>query len=235
LKPVIGITCSNDSSYGRNTNLINYTYVNAVFKSGGTPVIIPIIKDERDAEAYLDILDGIIFSGGGDVSPLYFNEEPVKEVECIDFDRDASEITLFNKAYEKGIPIFGICRGAQLLNIALSGDIYQDIYTQVQNVHGHTCGQNVQEGYHTINIIEDSIMYEIFKKDKLVVNSQHHQAIRKLGKNLRVTARSKDGIIEAIEATDDKFILGVQFHPEAMAMKYDEFLNPFKYFIERCK
>jgi putative glutamine amidotransferase len=238
LKPVIGLTCQNENLVNRSINKVNYTYINAVLKAGGLPIIIPVIKDEKHVaviEEYLDKLDGIIFTGGEDVASQYFDEEPVKEVSFICHDRDITEMELFNKAYERGIPIFGICRGIQLLNIALGGDIYQDIYSQAKNVIGHSCGHNVQEGYHTIYILKDSSLYEIFKGEKLLVNSQHHQAVRKLGKDLRIIATTSDGIIEAVESTNDKFVLGVQFHPEAMAVKYDEFLKPFTYFVNKCK
>lgn len=235
MKPVIGLTCSSENLVNRSINKINYTYINAVIEGGGIPVIIPILKEANDIERYLDIIDGIIFTGGGDISPLYFNEEPPRQVDEICHDRDITEMELFNKAYIRNVPILGICRGTQLVNISLGGDIYQDIYSQVPNVSGHTCGNNIQEGYHTINILKDSILYDVFEKERLVVNSQHHQAIRKLGDNLKVTATASDGIIEAIESTNDRFILGVQFHPEAMAMKYDEFIKPFSYFIDKCK
>ncbi|WFA08198.1 gamma-glutamyl-gamma-aminobutyrate hydrolase family protein [Tissierella sp. Yu-01] len=235
MKPVIGLTCSSEDLVNGSLNKLNDTYINAVYKGGATPIIIPILKNGEHIEDYLEIVDGIVFTGGGDVSPLYFGEDPINELGQIDYDRDLIEMALFQKAYEKGIPIFGICRGLQLLNIALGGDIYQDIYIQVPNVQGHTCMHNIQEGYHVINILEDSILYDIFKKNKLVVNSQHHQAIRKLGDNLKITARSNDGVIEAVESTNNKFVLGVQFHPEAMAVKYDEFLKPFRYFIDRCE
>lgn len=235
MNPVIGLTCTKENIVNGSINRINSTYIDVVLRTGGIPIIIPVLKDTKEVAKYLNTIDGIIFTGGGDVSSLYFNVEPIKEVDSIDHDRDNTEMELFKGVYEKGIPILGICRGAQLINIALGGDIYQDIYSQVSNVNGHTCGTNVQEGYHTINILEDSILFEIFKKDKLVVNSQHHQAIRNIGENLRVIARTSDGIVEAIESTNDKFILGLQFHPEAMAMKYEEFLKPFKYFVDRCK
>lgn len=235
MKPVIGLTCSSEDLMNGSLNKLNNTYINAVDKGGATPIIIPILQDGSNIEEYLEIVDGIIFTGGGDISPLYFGEDPINEIGQIDYDRDLIEMALFQKSYEKDIPVFGICRGLQLINIALGGDIYQDIYAQVPNVQGHTCMHNIQEGYHVINILKDSILYDIFKKNKLLVNSQHHQAIRKLGHNLKVTARSNDGIIEAVESTNDKFVLGVQFHPEAMAVKYDEFIKPFRYFINRCK
>lgn len=235
MSPVIGLTCQNEQLINRDINRINYTYINAVLEGGGVPIILPILKDAKGAAPYLDIVDGIIFTGGEDIAPQYFGEEPIKEVNEICYDRDITEMELFNRAYKKGTPIFGICRGVQLINIALGGTIYQDIYKQVPNVMGHTCRQNTQEGYHTISISKDSKMFEIFNKDKLMVNSIHHQAIKRLGSDLRVTSTSIDGIVEAIESTNDKFVMGVQFHPEVMAVKYKEFIKLFSYFIERCK
>lgn len=235
MKPIIGLTCEKENSINKSINRVNYPYIKAVIASGGIPIIIPTMEDTKDINRYIDIVDGVIFTGGGDISAHYFNEEPIREVDEVCQDRDMTEIALFHEVYKRGKPIFGICRGIQLINIALGGSIYQDIYSQVPNVLGHTCANNIQDGYHSINIQKDSIMYEIFQKEKLVVNSQHHQSIKSLGKDLRVIAEAKDGIIEAIESTNEKFILGVQFHPEAMAMKYEEFLKPFKYFVDRCK
>lgn len=235
MKPIIGLTCSKENIVNGSINNINTTYINVVLKAGGIPIIIPVLEDSINADRYLDIVDGIIFTGGGDIAAQYFDEEPVKEVDEICYDRDKIEMALFHAAYERRKPILGICRGAQLINIALGGSIYQDIYTQVPNVLGHTLRTNIQEGYHTINIEKESIIYEIFNKEKLVVNSQHHQSIKSLGNNLKITAKSSDGVVEAIESTDERLVLGVQFHPEAMAMKYDEFLKPFIYFVKRCK
>ncbi|TJX15417.1 gamma-glutamyl-gamma-aminobutyrate hydrolase family protein [Tissierella creatinini] len=234
MKPVIGLTCEKENLINRSINRVNYPYIMSVIAAGGIPIIIPTMEDTEDISRYLDIVDGVIFTGGGDVSTHYFNEEPIREVEEVCQDRDMTEMALFHEAYKRGKPIFGICRGIQLINIALGGSIYQDIYTQVPNVLGHTCANNIQDGYHIINIKKESILYDIFQKEKLVVNSQHHQSIKSLGKDLRVIAEAKDGIIEAIESTNENFILGLQFHPEAMAMKYEEFLKPFKYFIDRC-
>lgn len=224
-----------DSSINRGVNRINCEYINAVVEGGGIPVVIPNLQDTENMDRYVDIVDGIIFTGGEDVSSNYFGEEPLKEVTMISRDRDLTEMALFMKVYEKGIPIFGICRGMQLINIALGGNVYQDIYTQAPGVHGHTCETNLQEGYHNINISVGTIMHEIFNKEKLQVNSLHHQALKTLGKDLKVTANSSDGIIEAIESTNHKFIMGVQFHPETMAMKYKEFIKPFSYFVDKCK
>ncbi len=235
LKPIIGLTCHKEDKIHSSINRVNYAYIWAVVRAGGIPVIIPILENTDDINKYIDIIDGIIFTGGGDISSHYFGEEPIKEVDGVCLDRDRTELALFHEAYERSMPIFGICRGSQLINISLGGSIYQDIYTQVSNVLGHTCENNIQDGYHTINIQKDSILHKIFGKEKLVVNSLHHQSIKTLGKDLKITASAADGIVEAIESTNDKFVLGVQFHPEAMAMKYEEFLKPFKYFVDKCK
>lgn len=234
MKPVIGITCQNENLINRSINRINTTYVNAILKAGGVPIIIPIQKDIEVISDYINIIDGLLLSGGEDISSLYFGEEPIREVEEICYDRDMTELELFKIAYERKIPIMGICRGHQLINVALGGKNYQDIYKQIPGIGGHTCDYNLQEGYHNIEISPDSVMHEIFQKEKIVVNSLHHQAVRELGDNLKVTARALDGIIEAIESTNDNFILGVQFHPEAMAMKYKEFMKLFSYFINKC-
>lgn len=235
MRPVIGLTCTKENIVNGSINRINTTYINVVLRAGGLPIIIPVVEDIRDSNEYIDLLDGIIFTGGGDIAAQYFDEEPLREVDELCPDRDRIEMELFHEAYKRGKPILGICRGAQLINIALGGSIYQDIYSQLPNVLGHSLMTNIQEGYHTIDIERDSVMFEIFGEEKLLVNSQHHQSIKALGKNLVITARSLDGIVEAIESTNEKYILGLQFHPEAMAMKYPVFLKPFINFINRCK
>lgn len=235
MKPVIGLTTQYDSTINRGVNRINCEYVNVVLEGGGIPFLIPNLTNLEDIDRYVGLLDGIIFTGGEDIGSHYFGEEPVKEVTYISHDRDRTEMALFQMAYERGIPIFGICRGMQLINIALGGTIYQDIYSMVDHVHGHTCEINLQEPYHSINISRETMMYEIFHKEKLLVNSLHHQALKELGKNLKVSAKAADGIIEAVESTNDIFLLGVQFHPETMSMKYKEFVKPFKYFIDKCR
>lgn len=235
MKPLIGITSERLQQSSKKINLVKYAYIQAVVEAGGIPIIIPVLEDRENLKRYIDIIDGIIFSGGEDISPINFNEEPIKEVTEIDRDRDANELELFEQAYDKEIPIFGICRGVQLINVALGGTLYQDIYREVENVIGHTCRYNVQEGYHTIEIDKGSILYEIYEKDKLLVNSLHHQGLKKLGKNLKTTSRTIDGMIESIETTEDRVLFGVQFHPELMAIKYKEFLKLFEYLVEEAK
>lgn len=235
MKPIIGITSQFEHLVNRKMVRVNNTFVNAVVEGGGVPIILPILKDIEDIDSYLSRVDGLIFTGGEDVTPIYFGEEPIKEVDYICIDRDDMELELFKRAYEKNIPLLGICRGLQLFNIGLGGTLYQDIPRQIPNAIGHACGYNVHQGYHTINIEKDSILYDIFKKEKLVVNSQHHQSIKDLGENMRITSTTIDGVVESIESTNEKFLLGVQFHPEVMMNNDKEFIKFFSYFVERCK
>lgn len=235
MKPLIGLTCQNEYSRNIKLNKINYTYIDAIKRAGGIPIILPVVKGSDSIDRYLNILQGIILTGGEDASPLLYGEEPIREVDTICFERDNMEIELIKKAYDKDIPIFGICRGIQMVNIALGGTLYQDIYKQIPHARGHISGFSIGGGYHTIEIVKDSIMYEIFKKERIQVNSQHHQSIKDLGENLKINALSLDGVIEGIESTNNKLLLGVQFHPEAMIDQHGEILDIFTYFISQCK
>lgn len=230
MKPIIGITTFIGSR--KTHHEVNSNYINSVFAAGGIPVTIPIIHDESDYDNYLNILDGIIFTGGLDISPLSYDENPLKEVNQVSSIRDKYEIGLFKKAYKRKIPILGICRGHQMANVALGGNLYQDINVQVSNSLGHSPkGVSNDDFYHSIDIKKHTKLYDIFRKEKIFVNSLHHQSIKELGDNLLVSALSEDGIIEAIEAADDRFLIGLQFHPENLAKEHPEFLNIFKELI----
>jgi len=234
LKPIIGITTFESEQKGFHT--VNSYYINSIFDAGGIPINIPIIYDEEDYDYYLNLVDGILFTGGLDISPLSYDENPLREVNDISAIRDKYEFGLFVKAYERKLPILGICRGHQLANIALGGSLYQDIGVQIPNTLGHSpIGISKDELYHSIDIKKDSKLYSIFETERIFVNSNHHQAIKKLGNNLSISAFSEDKIIEAIEATDERFLIGVQFHPECLAKRYSQFLNLFKAFILAAK
>ena len=174
MKALIGLT--SQYSYRKTIRLtsLNSTYVEAVKKAGAIPIILPIVEDVEAIDRYLDTVQGVILTGGEDASPLLFGEEPIREVDTICFERDKMEIQLIRRALERKIPLLGICRGIQMINIALGGTLYQDIYKQVPNAIGHISAYSIGGGYHTIEIKKDSILYEIFKKEKLAVNSQHH-------------------------------------------------------------
>lgn len=234
MKPIIGLTMSKGVINGYHA--INNYYMDAVFSSGGIPINIPIVDDENDLDKYLEILDGLILIGGADIWPLLYDENPIKQTNIISVARDKCELNLFKKAYKRKLPILGICKGMQIINVALGGNLYQDIDAQVSNALGHKpIGIAKDELYHTINIKRDTKLYNIFQSEEEYVNSNHHQSIKDLGDNLIVSAISEDGIIEAIEYKDERYLIGVQFHPECLVKKHPQFLRLFKQLVSASK
>jgi len=230
-KPLIGLT-----TYQREKgaySVVVTEYIESIFAAGGIPVNIPMVENEEDYDSYIEVLDGILFTGGIDVNPYCYGEEPLRQINGISTAKDKYELGLFKKAYEKNMPIFGICRGSQLINVALGGKLYQDINTQIPESFGHYPTDTPEnELYHSVQITEDSRLKEILGEDRLMVNSFHHQAIKVLGSNLSVGARSKDQIIESIESTEERFLLGVQWHPECLTKRYPLFLKLFCSFTQ---
>lgn len=233
MKPIIGLTSQYNQLVDKKMTEINNTYVNAVERAGAIPVIIPILENLDNIDKYIGLIDGLIITGGVDISPLRYGENPLKDTNDLCVERDEMEFKLLEEAIAKSIPILGICRGLQLINTALGGTLYQDIPSQLPTAHGHVSLSTMRYGYHQIQLAKDGYLYEIFKKDRIVVNSLHHQSIKEIGKGLKIVAKSEDDVIEAIEGTDDKRIYGVQFHPEALIDNHEEFIHVFKYFIDK--
>lgn len=236
MKPIIGITTFNEHKDQRNYNSVDYNYINSVTLAGGVPVLLPIINSKEDIKEYLNNIDGLIFSGGEDILPAIYEENPINELRAISTERDFFEIELFKLAYDMDKSILGICRGIQLINVASGGTLYQDIYVQRENTLGHSPTKiEISSLYHFIDIEKGSKLFDIFNEDKIMVNSFHHQSIKNVSHEFRITARSYDGIIEAIEAKNKKFVIGVQWHPEALVVNYPEFIKLFKEFINAAK
>jgi putative glutamine amidotransferase len=233
MKPIIGVTTFQEIEIEKSFSLVSNNYLNAVENAGGVPLFIPISEDMDDVKSYLNMIDGIIFSGGEGVGPIKFGENPSKAISNINYLRDNFELALFKEAYKRDMPILGVCRGAQLINVALRGNLYQDIFSEIPNCHGHMpSGMQVYDLFHLIDIEENSKLFDIFKATELEVNSFHHQAIKDLGEDLKVTATAKDGVIEGIESLSRKFLVGVQWHPEDLTLKHKEFLKLFKALID---
>ena len=233
-KPVIGIT----GNYGELTCKIGEGYYKSVWKAGGVPVIIPPLRDTDSIINTLEHIDGLLLSGGADFNPLYAGEEPDKRLSGINSERDLPELLITQLAYNRQIPILGICRGIQTLALALGGKVMQDISETAQIKHSQDADRS--EPTHSVSVEEDSILYHIYKSylspltshlsPLLFVNSFHHQAVGDTGQRFRVTARSADGIIEAMESTEHKRIMGVQWHPECM----DEGLPIFQWLVQEA-
>jgi putative glutamine amidotransferase len=215
---------------GMERAYVNYDYVQVISMVGAVPIVLPVISDEQSIRRQLELVDGLLLSGGYDISPLYYNEEPCKELEFIFPEVDEYQLATARITASLGKPMLGICRGTQILNVAFGGTVYQDVQ-QVPNAIQHVQKSQRHVPGHTVNIVKDTILSEIFNKKKIVTNSFHHQAVKDIAPGFIVNARSEDGIIEGIEQSGDVFTLGVQWHPEMMAEKYPDMLKIFRRFI----
>ena len=210
-KPVIGLT----GNYGELACKLNEGYYKSIWRAGGVPVIIPPVADTDVLINTLEHIDGLLLTGGADFNPLYAGEEPSPRLGGINAERDLPELLITQLAYNRQIPMLGICRGIQTLAMALGGKVQQDISDVAQIRHSQDADRS--EPTHSVTIEPDSTLFNIYNKEKLFVNSFHHQAVCDPGERFRVIAHSADGIIEAIESREYKSIIGVQWHPECMS------------------
>jgi|GEM_PF-48071 len=231
-RPVIGI--SDTHRDGTNT-AVPRSYVNAVLLTGGIPVVIPLMQDDNEMIELLNSLDGIIFTGGEDFDPSYYNERPIPQMGRVNALRDRFDLRLLKLAAERSIPILGICRGIQLINIAFGGSLYQDLPTQYYDKSiRHRQSQPSEEASHPVIVEDFTVFADIVKDPMLMVNSAHHQAIKDVAKGFRVAGKSSDKIVEVIEKIDDEnWILGVQFHPEMRVTRDAAMRRIFQYFINK--
>lgn len=217
----IGISWSRDLTDEIPANTL--AYINSVKKVGAEPVLLPQIKTEEDAVKALKTVDAVIFTGGEDVTPSYYNEKPHQNAEKANLDRDISDSLLLKTAIAQDYPVLGTCRGMQMLNTVLGGTLYQDLPTEYISNIVHRDPERKNFVYHKCEIVDkNSHLYKMLKTDKLTVNSWHHQAVEKLGKGLKVTALSPDGIVEAVELEGATFVVGVQFHPERLVAENND-------------
>lgn len=227
-QPVIGIT----GNYDKETCTLAEGYYQSVLKAGGIPLIIPPFQETDRLCQMLDTIDGIIFSGGGDINPLFFGEEPIKELHSITPERDRQELLLARLAYDRQIPMLGICKGIQTINLALGGTVYQDIHTQMEGTRiKHSQDQDRRYPSHSVRLMPGSIMQRIFGSTTITVNSFHHQACKEAAPCLNATAISPDGVIEAIESNELKSVLGVQWHPETYTLRQNNDMMPIFHWL----
>ncbi|MDP3486526.1 MAG: gamma-glutamyl-gamma-aminobutyrate hydrolase family protein [Bacillota bacterium] len=228
MKPLIGITCFHDHSAGVHRQ--NDTYINVISKAGGIPILLPCLQPEADISQHLDIINGLILSGGPDADPIFFGEEPHPALGNIHPTMDAYEIPLIKEALKRDMPLLGICRGEQMLNIAVGGNLIQDIAASVKNPLKHR--QDAPRHYmtHSANVVAGTKLAQVLGAGKLRVNSFHHQSVKDVPSGFVISATAPDGVIEAIESVQHAFVLGLQWHPEGMwnvADNYDALFNAF--------
>lgn len=240
--PVIGLT----GNFADGDARLCEQYYMSVVRAGGTPVIIPPVADKDVIINTLDKIDGLVLTGGGDINPLWAGEEPSPRLHGINRTRDKAELLTVRLAYNRQIPMLGICRGIQTLVTALDGEVDQDIAESYAMAHGsdmaspHDCHSLIKhsqdadrsEPTHTVRIDSGSMLYSIYNTDKIAVNSLHHQAVRASGRRFNVCATAPDGVIEAIESSEFKPFMGVQWHPEWLG---ESGLKLFKWLVDRAR
>lgn len=245
-KPLIGIT----GNYGELNCKLADGYYKSVVRAGGVPVIIPPVADKDVIINTLDRLDGLLLSGGADYNPLYCGEEPSPRLGSINSERDLPELLITRLAYNRQIPMLGICRGIQTLAMALGGRVAQDIAAPLPPEGGnrvpevssippsggwgaaikHSQSADRSEPTHTVELVNGTILHTLYNSDRIAVNSFHHQAVAEAGGRFRVTATAPDGVIEAIESREFKSIMGVQWHPECL----DDGLPLFSWLVRQA-
>lgn len=233
-RPLIGIT----PGYAGDKDRV-YTgrgYMEGVNNSGGLAVLLPLKIDAELFDEVLDRFDGFLLAGGADIDARYFGEENLKFNGEISPYRDELEMKLAKAAIDCGKPLLAICRGIQVLNASLGGTLYQDIHSQIKDRELLKHWQEAPDWYpvHDISLERDTKLWNCFPKEKLGVNSYHHQAVKTLGKGLKITAVSSDGIIESIEHESHRFAVGVQWHPEWMWKEDVSYLKLFEAFVRAC-
>ena len=192
-------------------------YVTALENAGLVPLIVPPLSNDRAAAAVLDSVSGLVLTGGEDVDPARYGEQRHEKVRSVNPARDATEAALVEEAKARGLPVLAICRGIQILNVALGGTLVQDISSQVKTDIGHDEDGPRDSRSHEISVEPGSLIAEAIGTEHLSVNSFHHQSVKRVADGMRVTARSPDGVIEGIESTDKRWwVMAVQWHPEEM-------------------
>lgn len=233
MKPLIGITTFNSTnSYGQPIILLQRSYVQAVLQAGGIPVMIPSSIVDEGWDTVYSRLDGILFSGGGDIAPDFSPGDPHPRIDEVDVERDSIELKMIQTAASDGKPFLGICRGCQVMNVAFGGTLYTHIPDQLPGALDHSYPGNMRTVLvHEVKIEEGTHVAEIYGEPIIKVNSLHHQGLKDIAPSLRVAGHSPDGLVEAVELPDHPFGLGVQWHPEWLTDQ-ESTRNLFRKFVK---
>jgi len=241
--PLIGITADLSGVPGHVTDsaqeptlFLPQRYCRAIQEVGGIPLILPPIASRNGLCRILREVDGVLISGGNfDIHPSYYSEPPIRALGVIKKDRTEFELELVDLALNRDLPLLGICGGAQTINVALGGSLYQDIATQLPNAIKHEQGTKRDKGGHPVLIHPGTYLKQIVQKRILEVNTTHHQAVRRVGRGLVVNATAEDGLIEGLESSNHRFVLGVQWHPEILSRKNSSQRRIFSSFVSASR
>ena len=238
MNPIIGIstnflTVDKGKFLGMERIYVNKDYVEAVAQAGGIPLLLPSVTDADIIGRYAGICHGFILSGGGDINPLLYGQNPRPGLEEFHTQLDRSQWLLTEEILKTGKPLLAICRGLQLLNVVLGGTLWQDMNDVDHPVMLHSQNSPRGDAFHSVSIARDSLLYRLFG-EKLEVNSFHHQCLRQIGKGLQITATAADGIVEAVELPSHRFGVGIQWHPEMMMNASSRMLALFQELIRAC-
>ena len=235
MKPVIGLCFAEALIAAPGKLCVNMSYIKALVDAGATPLPIPVTDDPSRAAEYIDLIDGLLIPGGQDITPALFGKDPIPQVTYMIVAQDRMEMELLRLAEKKGIPVFGVCRGLQLMNITFGGGLIQDIHAEKKATVCHKQDLSIRsQATHSATMLEGSLLEELLGKEPLYVNSYHHQALDDVAPGFTVSATAADGIIEAIE-NREKNLYAVQWHPEEMYVRYPRFANLFRYLVEQAK
>jgi putative glutamine amidotransferase len=239
-RPLIGVTAgeifNRDHPWAPVVYGQGYTYIDSIIRAGGTPFILPITRDEEVINDICSRIDGLLLSGGNDVSPSMYGEKARPETKDFSENRDQFEKAVLGKILADDKPVLGICRGMQFLNVYFSGSLHQHIPHDLPGSLNHEISS--QEGQfdhlaHPIKLERSSKLRKILGKDSLYSNTHHHQAVKEVGGGLRIVARSEDNIVEAIESEDARFVIGIQAHPESLGHVVPEWNKLFEAFVNK--
>lgn len=235
MKPIIGITPLYDEN--KESIWMLPGYMNGILNGGGIPIILPFTKDEEEIDRAYGLCDGILFTGGQDIDPGFYNQKQNEKCGTINPDKDFLERSLFIKAYDDNKSILGICRGLHLINALLGGNLYQDLktYYQPDTVIEHIMTPPYNREAHAVNLINNTPLRRLLNRSEISVNSYHHQGIDKLAKGLEVMAVAEDGLIEAVYDPRKNFVWGVQWHPEFLFVEGKDSQMLIKSFINAAK
>lgn len=240
MKPVIGISGNilinkGNTFSGYRRSYVNQDYVEAILRAGGIPFIIPFNEDLESIREMVEHVDGVVLSGGHDVNPYNYGEDPLLKIGEVFPERDVFDMEIYKTAVKFNKPVFGICRGFQIINVVNGGSLYQDLsYADFVKLK-HDQQDNPSQATHFVKFEEGTFLRDILGEESKV-NSFHHQILKDVAPGFKVVAKSPDGVVESIQKiTEDCFVVGVQWHPEMLSVKYEDSQKVFDEFVKEVK